>query len=161
MRDLWAVLLQTLTASGAAVLLLVVKAIFRDKLSPRWQFGIWGVLGLILLLPAGLLGRYVLVNWPLAVETVKTLLTGSYTLTHVINFYLSVRKLLQLTDLRPDPRFLCRTAGSVIAVTAFLSLYLPDGTHWTGLLIRGGLYLVLLAMLLTLTGTVDKPGKNL
>lgn len=83
MRDLWAVLLQTLTASGAAVLLLVVKAIFRDKLSPRWQFGIWGVLGLILLLPAGLLGRYVLVNWPLAVETVKTLLTGSYTLTHV------------------------------------------------------------------------------
>ena len=68
MRDLWAVLLQTLTASGAAVLLLVVKAIFRDKLSPRWQFGIWGVLGLILLLPAGLLGRYVLVNWPLAAD---------------------------------------------------------------------------------------------
>ena len=85
----------------------------------------------------------------------------TYTLTHVINFYLSVRKLLQLTDLRPDLRFLFRTAVSVIAVTAFLSLYMPDGNHLPGLLIRGGLYLVLLAMLLTLTGTVDKPEENL
>ena len=34
MTDLWGFLLQTLTASGAAVLLLIVKAMFRDKLSP-------------------------------------------------------------------------------------------------------------------------------
>ncbi len=34
MRDIWAFLLQTLTASGVAVLLLIVKAMFRDKLSP-------------------------------------------------------------------------------------------------------------------------------
>lgn len=53
MRDIWAFLLQTLTASGVAVLLLIVKAMFRDKLSPRWQFAVWGILGIILLLPAG------------------------------------------------------------------------------------------------------------
>ena len=53
MTDLWGFLLQTLTASGAAVLLLVVKAMFRDKLPPRWQFAAWGVLGLVLL-PAGM-----------------------------------------------------------------------------------------------------------
>ncbi len=63
MTDLWGFLLQTLTASGAAVLLLVVKAMFRDKLPPRWQFAAWGVLGLVLL-PAGLGGRYALLNWP-------------------------------------------------------------------------------------------------
>ena len=57
MTDLWSFLLQTLTASGAAVFLLVVKALFRDKLSPRWQFGIWGLLALVLLLPAGAGGR--------------------------------------------------------------------------------------------------------
>ena len=83
MRDIWAFLLQTLTASGAAVLLLVVKAMFRDKLSPRWQFSIWSVLGLILLLPAGYFGRYTLLNWPFFVETAKTLLTETYTLTLV------------------------------------------------------------------------------
>ena len=48
MQDIWGFLIQTLTASGAAVLLLVVKAVFRDKLSPRWQFGVWGVLALTL-----------------------------------------------------------------------------------------------------------------
>ena len=40
MTDLWSFLLQTLTASGVAALLLAVKALFRDKLSPRWQFGV-------------------------------------------------------------------------------------------------------------------------
>ncbi len=84
MTDLWSFLLQTLTASGVAVLLLAVKALFADKLSPRWQFGIWGLLALTLLLPAGLGGRYVLFQWPLLIETVKTLLTGSYTLTRVV-----------------------------------------------------------------------------
>ena len=83
MTDIWGFLLQTLTASGAAVLLLVVKAVFRDKLSPRWQAGIWGVLGLVLLIPAGWGGRYVLVNWPWLAETLKTALTGDYGLTSV------------------------------------------------------------------------------
>ena len=84
MTDLWSVLLQTLTASGAAALLLAVKALFRDKLSPRWQFGIWGLLALVLLLPAGAGGRYVLFPWPLWVEAAKTALTGDYALTRVL-----------------------------------------------------------------------------
>ena len=84
MNDIWSFLLQTLTASGAAVLLLTVKAMFRDKLSPRWQFGVWGVLAVVLLLPAGWGGRYVLLNWPMLVEALKSAVTGDFgTLTHV------------------------------------------------------------------------------
>lgn len=60
MRDIWGFLLQTFTASGVAVLLLIVKRMFQDKLPPQWQFSIWGILGLVLLIPAGLSGRYVL-----------------------------------------------------------------------------------------------------
>ena len=85
MTDIWSFLLQTLTASGAAVLVLAVKAMFRDKLSPRWQFAVWGVLGLTLLLPAGLGGRYALINWPLLIETARSALSGEYgVLTRVI-----------------------------------------------------------------------------
>lgn len=62
MTDIWSFLLQTLTASGVAALLLVIKALFRDKLSPRWQFAVWGILGAMLLVPAGFRGRYVLLN---------------------------------------------------------------------------------------------------
>ena len=83
MGDIWGFLLQTLTASGAAVLLLVVKAMFQDKLSPRWQFSVWGLLALVLFLPAGAVGRYVLLDWPVFVEYVKTALSGQYTLTRV------------------------------------------------------------------------------
>lgn len=84
MTDIWSFLLQTLTASGVAVLLLTVKAMFRDKLSPRWQFAVWGVLGLVLLLPAGRGGRHVLLNWPMLIEALKSALTGEFgTLTHV------------------------------------------------------------------------------
>lgn len=83
MRDFWAFFLQTLTASGVAVLLLAVKALFRDKLSPWWQFSAWGVLGILLLVPAGLGNRYVLFNWPYVVEAAKTWLAGEYTLTQV------------------------------------------------------------------------------
>ena len=78
MNDIWSFLLQTLTASGAAVLLLLVKAMFRDKLSPRWQFAAWGVLALALLLPAGWGGRYTLLNWPFYVECLRSALTGEY-----------------------------------------------------------------------------------
>ena len=84
MTDLWSFLLQTLTATGAAAFLLIVKELFRDKLSPRWQFGIWGLLALVLLWPAGRGGRYVLLNWPLWLETLKTALTGDYSLIRVV-----------------------------------------------------------------------------
>ena len=59
--------MQTLTASGVAVLLLAVKAMFRDKLSPRWQFGVWGVLAVVLLLPAGWGGRHAPLTWAMGV----------------------------------------------------------------------------------------------
>lgn len=83
MFDIRAFLLQTLTASGVAVLLLVIKAMFRDKLPPRWQYGVWGVLGLTMLVPAGLGGRYVLFNWPLVVEVLKSFFGGEYSVTNV------------------------------------------------------------------------------
>ncbi len=78
MTDIWSFLLQTLTASGAAALVLAVKWMFQDKLPPRWQFAVWGVLALVLLLPAGWGGRYALFNWPFYVEVLRSVLTGEY-----------------------------------------------------------------------------------
>ena len=57
MTDLWAFLMQTLTVSLVAALLLVLKAAFRDKLSPRWQYGVWAILALRVVLPAGMGGQ--------------------------------------------------------------------------------------------------------
>lgn len=83
MFDIWAFLLQTLTASGAAVFLLVLKGLFKDKLPPKWHFLVWSVLGVMVLLPAGLSGRYTLFHWQIAVETIKGWL-GDYSFTRIL-----------------------------------------------------------------------------
>lgn len=72
MFDIWAFLLQTLTVSGVALLILLLKALFRDKLTPKWQFAVWSVLGIVMLIPAGIGGRYTLFRWQLVVEIVKS-----------------------------------------------------------------------------------------
>ncbi len=52
MYNIWSFLLQTAVVSLTALLLLIIKQIFTDKLSPRWQYGIWIVLVLRILIPA-------------------------------------------------------------------------------------------------------------
>ncbi|MCD8127885.1 MAG: M56 family metallopeptidase [Clostridiales bacterium] len=71
MTSLWAFLLQTLTVSAAAVLLLALKRLFADKLSPRWQYGVWCLLALRVLLPVST-SRDTLLTLPVWVEAVKT-----------------------------------------------------------------------------------------
>lgn len=83
MFDIWGFLLQTLTVSGVAALILVIKALFKDKLSPKWQFAVWSVLGIIMLLPAGMFGRYTLFRWQLIVEIVKSWF-GVFSFTKVL-----------------------------------------------------------------------------
>ena len=84
MRDIWGFLLQTLTVSSVGAVLLLVKAMFRDKLTPRWQLSVWSVFLAAAVLPAGWGGRYAVFNAPLLVEGLKTLLAGEYTLTRIL-----------------------------------------------------------------------------
>ena len=92
MFDIWGFLLQTLTASGVGVLLLIIKALLKDKLPPKWHFASWGVLGLMILLPAGIKGRYTIIQWQILVEMLKTL-AGDYSTTRVL-FPLPIIKIL-------------------------------------------------------------------
>ncbi len=122
MRDIWGFLLQTLTASGVAVLLLAVKALLRDKLSPRWQFAAWGVLAAAVLVPAGWNGGYALLNWPFFVETAKSILTGAYTVTRVTA---PVPLLLGHVPVTVwDWLFLVYAAGVVLTLGRYLLSYL-------------------------------------
>lgn len=51
MINIWSFLLQTLSVTVVAILLLFVKKLLEDKLSPRWQYGIWSLLAIRILLP--------------------------------------------------------------------------------------------------------------
>lgn len=71
MGNIWEFLYQTLTVSIVAAALLLIKRLLRDKLSPRWQYGVWAVLALRALLPAST-ARGVLPPLALWVETLKS-----------------------------------------------------------------------------------------
>ncbi|MFR6186250.1 MAG: M56 family metallopeptidase [Lawsonibacter sp.] len=65
MENIWMFLQQTAAGGLCALFLLLLQRIFRNLLSPRWQYGIWGVLVLRLLIPAGVWGRSTVLDvWP-------------------------------------------------------------------------------------------------
>ena len=53
MSNIWMVLQQTAAASLVALFVLLLQKIFQDKLSPKWQYTIWGVLLCRLVIPVG------------------------------------------------------------------------------------------------------------
>ena len=70
MTDIWGFFLQTLTVTMVAGLLLAVKTLLREQLSPRWQYGVWSVLALRALVPARM-GMDGVIPFALWLETVK------------------------------------------------------------------------------------------
>ena len=71
MANLWMFLQQTVAAALVALFLLALQRIFLDKLSPRWQYGVWLVLLLRLVVPVGFGGRATVLDVSLWVETLR------------------------------------------------------------------------------------------
>ncbi len=82
MVNIWEFLLQTISVSLVAGLILIVKNIFKDKLTPRWQYGIWGLLILRIFLPVKA-DKLVLLPFGVYLEMLKSyvenLLSSTYT----------------------------------------------------------------------------------
>lgn len=120
MFDLWGFLLQTLTATGVAVLLLIIKWLFRDKLPPKWHFAVWGVLGMMILVPAGWDGRYTLINWRFPIEILKGL-TGDYSFTQV-QFPIPIIK--EIPDSLTEWLFAIYIVGVIVCLARYMVSYI-------------------------------------
>ena len=130
MENIWAFLMQTLTASVAAAMLLIAKRLFLDKLSPRWQYGVWVILALRVLLPAGLLGRSLLPEGRMVLETARltveanlsSALTQPYTVTEVAAPVPLLRPVMPTSV--TDWLFYLYAAGVILTLLWFLLTYL-------------------------------------
>ena len=71
MVNIWEFILQTISVSLVAGLLFITKNIFRDKLTPRWQYGIWLILVLRIIIPVRA-DRLVLLPFGIYLEMLKT-----------------------------------------------------------------------------------------
>lgn len=82
MVNIWEFLLQTISVSLVAGLILIVKNIFKDKLTPRWQYGIWILLVLRIFLPVKA-DKFVLLPFGIYLEMIKNyiekFLSSAYT----------------------------------------------------------------------------------
>ncbi len=129
MTDLWGFLLQTLYVSLVGGLLLLVKWLLRDKLTPRWQYGVWTVLALRILVPVQTIGKYVLLPLPLWVEMAKLLVES-----HLHSAYADLYRAVELTAPIPlisagptsitDWLFLLYAVGVGVTLVWYLLSYL-------------------------------------
>lgn len=71
MSNIYEVLLQSIHISAICVIILILKWLFADKLSPKWQYGVWFVLIISILLPYRL-SRYIIPILVLPFEIIKT-----------------------------------------------------------------------------------------
>lgn len=71
MTNIWAFLIQTITVSLVAVSILVLKKLLQDKLTPRWQYAVWSILALRVLLPVDVT-KNIILPIPLWMEMLKT-----------------------------------------------------------------------------------------
>lgn len=93
------------------------------------------VIGLFLLLPKFGIGGYFL----------------TYTVTHVLNFSLSLRRLMKVSHYAPDLRRVATTVLTGIAAVWFVSTFRPAAAAWSDVFLSGGLYLTLHILLWLLT----------
>lgn len=71
MVNIWEFILQTVSVSLVAGLILITKSIFKDKLTPRWQYGIWFLLVIRILLPVKA-DKLVILPFGIYLEMLKT-----------------------------------------------------------------------------------------
>lgn len=75
MVNIWEFILQTVSVSLVAILLLITKRIFLDKLTPRWQYGIWFLLVIRIVLPVRA-SKLVILPFGFYLEIFKTYAEG-------------------------------------------------------------------------------------
>ena len=70
MYNIWGFLLQTIAVAIVAGVILFLKKIFEDKLSPKWQYGVWALFAIRILVPVNI-SSYVVPQLALWLEMIK------------------------------------------------------------------------------------------
>ncbi len=89
MVNIWGVLNQTIHISIVASILLLLKYLLKDKLSPRWQYHIWIILLLSMLIPVGLFHAYIVPQINVLLEMLKSIVESNLNSTYT-NAYVPI-----------------------------------------------------------------------
>lgn len=128
MTNIWGFLLQTLSVSGVALVLLIVRRLLRDKIPPGVQYAFWLVLAVRIVLPVRA-GMNILFPFPVLVEVLKakaerglsSAYSGMYELAdnlHILPVYAAAPRSVT------DWLFIVYGVGAVLMLAGYASAYL-------------------------------------
>lgn len=127
MTNIWGFFIQTLAVSVVAGIILLVKWMMRDKLSPRWQYGVWSVLAVCIFWPVSMTQSIISsfavnievwkANVEMGLESVYSQVYEPIGLKHV--FPLINEAPMSITDWL----FVIYTAGSVLWILRYVLSY--------------------------------------
>lgn len=128
LENVWSFLLQTISVSIVAAILLIIKRILNKRLLPAWQYGVWSVLTLRILLPAEL-STSVFPKIPLWLETIKTTVEQGHNSVFTA-VYAPIAVKLPIPLIRATPQsmtdwvFIIYVAGVVFFLLRYLFSYI-------------------------------------
>lgn len=88
MTSIWGFVMQTVEVSLMAMILLIIKKVLKDKLSPRWQYGIWSLLLICMIVPVGIFGTYIFPRLAIYIEAIKSLIENYMNSTYIQSYEL-------------------------------------------------------------------------
>lgn len=122
-------LLQTLEVSLMAIVLLVMKILLKDKLSPRWQYGIWIILLVCLVIPAGMFGKYIVPRLAIYLEAFKGMIE-THLSSQFVEAYIPVSNFMFLPFIKTVPHsltdylFVIYVLGVIISFCYYVMSYI-------------------------------------
>ena len=124
MSNIYEVLLQSIHISAICVIILILKWLLADKLSPKWQYGVWTVLIICILLPYKL-NKYIVPALVLPFEIVKTNIEKTIHSSYIgIYEPLQAQNIVPFVDKPPTSITDCLFLVYIIGIIAFVLWHL-------------------------------------
>ena len=128
MTNIWGFAVQTVEVSMLAAIILFLKTIMKDKLSPRWQYGVWRCLAVGIVTPVGSDNRYIFRYIQVYLQACKTLaeqkLSSAFTVADRVVYNTSVFPSITEHPLSiTDWLFVIYTAGIVVLLAKYIISY--------------------------------------
>ncbi len=128
MTTIWGFLLQTISVSFVSLFILLLKKLFEDKLSPRWQYAIWIILALRIVFPVTM-QRQIFLPMPIMMETLKTKIEQTLSSVYIKPYEpITLQHNIPIIQAKPesitDWLFILYTIGVIVSLIWYAISYL-------------------------------------
>ncbi len=86
MTNIWSFAMQTIEASMIAILVLLVRLLLKNSISPKLMYCLWFILFVRILFPAGIFYKYMVPRLAIMLETIKSMVESSLNSSYISQY---------------------------------------------------------------------------